>query len=493
MGGVIHRNPRAAASASYDMVVIGGGIYGVAVAHRATCLGLRPLLIERDDFGGATSANSLRILHGGIRSLQTLDFECFRDMCMAQSWFLRHFPEHIATLECLMPLYGRGLRRPAAFRLALVLDQVLRRACSGEDGSGVLPGGTVLVADATRRRFPLVPCGGLQGGGVWYDAMMRHPQRILMDWLRWACAGGATALNQVAAQQLYIKDGRIAGVVAYDKVAGSSLLFRAATVINCAGPWSEELDRAFDPHAAGCFRPTLAFNLLLERPPIAQCAVAVATPGGSGRTYFVVPWGKQTLVGTYHGPWSGRSDQANPSVHQINEMLRELNSAVPGWDLQSDTVLRVYSGLLPGTSGAGGEGIATRPTFHDHGRTGGPLGLFTIAGVKFTTAPVVAARTLRAAGFRGRHSVVQVPRPPARAMPDAVGFRHTLARARGEALDWLRTIVAEESVLSTEDFLRRRTDWVLDPRDERELECLLRPLIPEMGAAPHTLTQARAG
>ena len=173
-------------------------------------------------------------------------------------------------------------------------------------------------------------------------------------------------------------------------------------------------------------------------------------------------------------------------------MLGELNAAVPGWDLRSNSVLRVYSGLLPGTSGVGEEGLETRATFHDHGRTGGPLGLFTVAGVKFTTAPVVATRALQAAGFRARGSAVQVPRPPARAIPDAVSFRHTLSRAPGEAVDWLRQIVAEESVLSTEDFLRRRTDWGLDPREERELEHLLRPLIPEMGA-PHTLTQARAG
>jgi glycerol-3-phosphate dehydrogenase len=218
----------------------------------------------------------------------------------------------------------------------------------------------------------------------------------------------------------------------------------------------------------------------------------VPTPSGSRRTYFIVPWGKQTLVGTYHGPWLGRPEQATPSVEQIDGMVRELNAAVPGWDLQSNSVLRVYSGLLPGTSGVGEDGLETRATFHDHGRSGGPPGLYTVAGVKFTTAPVVAARALQAAGFRARRSAVQVPRPPARVMPDAVAFRHTLARAPEEAVDWLRGIVAEESVLSTEDFLRRRTDWGLDPREERELEHLLQPLISDM-IAPHTLTQARAG
>jgi glycerol-3-phosphate dehydrogenase len=78
-------------------------------------------------------------------------------------------------------------------------------------------------------------------------------------------------------------------------------------------------------------------------------------------------------------------------------------------------------------------------------------------------------------------------------MPDALGFRRTLASAPAHAADWLRRLAAEESVLSVEDFLHRRTDWALDPRDERELVSMIRSLMPEMGAAPQSLTRARAG
>jgi glycerol-3-phosphate dehydrogenase len=193
MEGVIYRDPVAAAYIPYDVIVIGGGVYGVAVTHRATRLGLRTLLIERDDFGGATSGNSLRILHGGIRSLQSFDLACFRDMFVAQSWFLRHFPEHVAALECLMPLYGRGLRRPAAFRAALALDQLLRKLCGIGHRSSGLPRGKVLNVRETIERFPMVPLPGVQGSGIWYDAVMRQPQRVVIDWLRWACAGGASS------------------------------------------------------------------------------------------------------------------------------------------------------------------------------------------------------------------------------------------------------------------------------------------------------------
>ena len=493
MVSVIARDPGTAASTAHDLIVIGGGVYGVAIAHQATRLGLRPLLLERDDFGGATTWNSLRILHGGIRSLQRLDLARFRDMSISQGWFLRNFPEHVVALECLMPLYGRGLRRPAAFRAALKMDQLLRQWWGVGRRSSDLPRGNVLDAYETNRRFPLVQALGLQGGGVWYDALMRHPQRVVIDWLRWACVGGATALNRVAAQQLLLEHGRVAGVLAQDLVAGTTLTFRAPAVLNCTGPWSEGLGRAFDPTTPASFRPTLAFNLLLDRQPIASCAIAVATPSGSRRTYFIVPWGDQTLVGTYHDRWTGPPHRPGPSIEQIEQMLLELNAAVPGWNLQSDDVLRVCSGLLPGTTRAANEGLETNEMLHDHGRTGGPLGLFTVAGVKFTTAPLVAARVLRAAGFRSRGSVAEVPRPPARPIPDPASFRRTLAAEPGEAAEWVRRIVAEESVLSIEDLLRRRTDWGLDPREERELERLIRPLLAPVGAAPEALRKARAG
>jgi len=492
MVGVITRDPAAAVSTTYDIIVVGGGVYGVAIAHHASRLGLRALLLEKDDFGGATTWNSLRILHGGIRSLQTLDLRCFRDMFRSQAWFLRHFPEHIVELECLMPLYGRGLRRPVAFHAAVALDQLLRRAWASGIRSSALPAGKVLDAGETSRRFPLVPSSGLQGGGIWYDALMRHPQRVVIDWLRWACAGGATALNRVAAERLLLEHNRVAGIVAQDVVAGTTLLFRAPTVINCAGPWSESVGRGFDPGAPACFRPTLAFNLLLDRQPLARCAIAMATPTGSRRTYFIVPWGDQTFVGTYHSPWSGPPHRPSPSADQIEQMLRELNAAVPGWKLQSDEVLRVCSGLLPGTAGAANEGLETSPTLHDHGRSGGPRGLFTVAGVKFTTAPLVAARVLRAAGLRSRGPVAEVPRPPARSIPAAASFRRSLANTPGEAADWIRAVVAEESVLSVEDLLRRRTDWGLDPREESELEPLIRPHIAPTGAAREALTKAGA-
>ena len=122
---MINRDPDAATRSRYDLVVVGGGVHGIALTLEAARRGLRALLVERHDFGSQTSWNSLRIIHGGLRSLQRLDIRQFREMVEERRWWFRHFPELVEPLPCLMPLYGRGVERPTVIRLALKTSDLL--------------------------------------------------------------------------------------------------------------------------------------------------------------------------------------------------------------------------------------------------------------------------------------------------------------------------------------------------------------------------------
>ena len=126
--GAILRDPAAAAGARYDLIVVVGGVHGIMIALEATRRGLRPLPLERADFAGATSHNSLRILHGGLRYLQSLDLGRSLESIRERAWWRGHFPDLVQPLLCLMPLYGAGLRRPASLRLALGLNDLLGAA-----------------------------------------------------------------------------------------------------------------------------------------------------------------------------------------------------------------------------------------------------------------------------------------------------------------------------------------------------------------------------
>src|SRR5690606_21038054 len=109
----LQRDPEGASSCSFDLIVLGGGIYGAMVQLEAARRGIRSLLLERGDFGGATSANHFRIVHGGLRYLQSLDLPRFREAVAERRWWLRTFPDLVEPLRCVMPLYGEGLRRAA--------------------------------------------------------------------------------------------------------------------------------------------------------------------------------------------------------------------------------------------------------------------------------------------------------------------------------------------------------------------------------------------
>ena len=328
-------------------------------------------------------------------------------------WFLRHFPDLVRPLPCLMPLYGRGLKRPGVFRAALALNDILSwRRNAGVARTLQLPNGRLTGAAETAALFPAVERQGLLGGALWHDAVMLSPERVAIEMLRWACACGASALNYVEATGLLVEGGAVRGILAHDRVGGRELRLRGGTVINAAGPWSRDLARRLGSDLPALFRPALAFNLLLDRPPLAEVAVAVEPRRAAAPTYFCLPWKGLLLAGTSYAAMPEDSLEAAPSQAQVAAFLTDLNAAVPGLEATPDDVLQVYAGLLPARA-AGTTLLASREVIHDHGAAGGPKGLFSVSGVKFTTARLVAQKTLARAFGRALPAVrPEATRPP---------------------------------------------------------------------------------
>ena len=465
---MIDRSLEAAAREPADLLILGGGIYGVTLALESARRGLRPVLIERGDFGNATSWNSLRIVHGGLRYLQRMDLVRFRESVAERSWFLRHFPDQVEPLPCLMPLYGEGVRWPAIFRVALWVNDWLSSSRNrGLREDRRIPNGAMLDATETTAVFQAVDPRGLRGGALWYDAVMPDSQRLLVELLRWACASGARTLNYVEAKELVVEDGAVAGVRAIDRATDAVCELRAPVVVNTAGPWSRLVAEHFDRDVPELFRPMLAFNLLLDREPISEFAVAVAPRRSGGQTYFIHPWKDRVFAGTYQAPWSGTPDDGPPGEESIAAFLAELNEAVPGFELVPDDVLRVHWGLLPAASEGSAE-LALRPSWVDHGALGGPKGLFSSSGVKFTTARLVAERSLasvlRAQDDRPLPPADGPERPEPREVPSVRDFDALVSSNPARARRLVESIADEECARYPEDVLLRRTDWGMDPR-----------------------------
>jgi glycerol-3-phosphate dehydrogenase len=452
--GAIGRDPAGAAAERFDLIIVGGGMYGIMLALEATRRGLRPLLLERDDFGGATSANSLRILHGGLRYLQRLDLARSLESIRERAWWLVHFPEHATPLPCLMPLRGGGLRRPGVLRLALGMNDLL---CRWQAPEGALPRGRLLDAGAVRRLCPALDAEGLLGGAVWHDARAWAAPRLFIEALRWACAAGAAALNRVEATGLLAADGQVAGTSGRDLESGVTLAFRAPVVINAAGPWSPAFAGAA---AAPLFRPLLAWNVAFRRAPPSDHALAVRSRRKGALTNFLVPQGEMLLAGTGYAPWSGLVDDPRLPAPLLEAFVEDLNEGMPALGLGLRDVARTYVGFLPAAR-AGTAELALRPVLLDHGASGGPAGFFSVSGIKLTTARAVAdrvlARAFPAARPRAWHDF---PRPPAVVLPAGDLLQ---ASDEGPWREALRRAVEEEAALHLDDLLLRRTGFGDDP------------------------------
>lgn len=469
----IDRDPSGAEAAAYDLLVIGGGIHGAALTLEASRRGLSVLLVERGDFGGATSWNSLRIVHGGLRYLQSLDLPRFRESVAERRWWLRHFPDLVRPLPCLMPLYspprGGRMRRRSLFRLALLANELFsRRRNDGVREDRALPPGRLLSPEETAELFPGVDRDGLRGAALWHDAVVPEPQRLMIEVLRWACTAGARTLNYTEAVELRTREGKVAGIRAIDRISGRSLELKARTVVSCAGPWSRQLAGRFDRDLPELFRPVLAFNLLLDREAPARTALAAASREAGAQTWFLLPLGPRTLAGTFYVP-AGERLESGPSENQVEAFLAALRQAVPDWAPRREEVRRVLWGYLP-ADGVGSVAPSSRPVVHDHGSAGGPAGLISVSGVKLTTArnlsEAVVAEVFAARGRR-------LPAPdgigrPAADPPLPLGELLALAsHDRAAALEHLRGIADRQAAVHPEDLLLRRADWGLHPEGTR--------------------------
>ena len=456
---MMRRDPALAAGCRFDLLVIGGGIYGAALAQQAARRGLATCVCEAADFGGGASWNSLRIVHGGLRHLQTLDVPRFLHAVRARRGLARMFPSLLQPLSCLMPLYGQGLKRRSVMRLAMSVNDAL----SGARNVGVQPAlhispGRLLDTPETLHAFPLARASGLQGAAVWGDLLMLSSERVVIELLRDACRHGAVVLNYARVSEIRSSAGAVCGVRVHDAIGDGDFEVAARAVADCSGARIGALN--LDPgHCAGLFTPSLAFNLLLDRPAPSEYALAVAAPGRRMPVLFLVPLRTGVLAGTMHTPRTPGTVDAQPGEGEIEAFLAMLNAAIPGFDARRAQVARIFAGLLPVTAARSVE-LVRSTMIVDHGRAGGPRGLFSVGGVKFSTAIEDARRALAVMGWGvSKRELPETPLHISDATPllingdsaadaDPVGVASTLER-----------VIEEESVYCVDDLVSRRSNW----------------------------------
>jgi glycerol-3-phosphate dehydrogenase len=391
------RDPRLLTQKAFDVLVIGAGIYGAAIAWDASLRGLSVALVDKGDFGSRTSANSLKILHGGLRYLQRMDVKRMRESIRARRNFCHIAPHMVRILPCLMPTYGEFKRGKFALSLALRLhDWVGYDRNWGLDRSLRLPEGKTLSQKECLSMLPGVRAEGLTGAGLWYDCQMLHPERLTLSMILSAVQSGACAVNYLETRSLITNQNTVAGIEAHDVLTGQDFKARAKIVVNAAGPWVnqilESVKCSFEPIRLPMTR---AMNILVKRSITNDVAAGVYKPGG--QALFITPWKGFSLVGTMHTPFNGNVERPDVSWSEIQDFVREINLAYPGAQLREDEILGYNSGLLPGAPDCRSSPavqLLKQYQILDHRERDGMDGLITVIGVKYTTALDVARKTV---------------------------------------------------------------------------------------------------
>lgn len=462
------------AAREWDVAVVGGGIYGAAVAWDAAQRGLSVALLEREDFGAGASWNSLKTIHGGMRYLQKLDLGRLRESACERATLLRIAPEVVRPLPFVVPTYGHGATGREALALGLRLNDWLTRDRNrGLPPSHCIPGARTVSAAEALGLVPGLERRGLTGAALWHDAQAASTERLTLGFVHAAADAGALPANHAEVASLLRIGNRVSGVAVRDTLGGGRVEVRARLVVNAAGPWADDVLAR-----GGLARkpaPLLrARNVVLGRPLAVPFAVGARS---EGRFLFVVPWEGRTILGTSYEP-----AEAPPSDPMA--FLDEASRAFPWAGIGRADATLVHEGLVPGRVGA--SGLSTRPRLHDHEAEDGLPGLVSLQGVKYTTARAVAERAvdlvMRRLGRPGSTCrTASTPLAKARALPGSLEERARLA-------------VREEMALTLADAVLRRLDLgTSGPPPAGDLDVVARVLAAELGWSAEREQAERSG
>jgi glycerol-3-phosphate dehydrogenase len=463
----IARDLEKCSQTSYDLIVVGGGIYGVMLAYEAARRKLRTLVLEKNDFISGTSLNHLRTVHGGLRYLQSLDLPRFKESVGERKWYLKHFSQYVKPMPCIMPLYGKGLHRNPILWAGITVNDILsfnRNADVSRDQH--LPRGKIFSAKRTREVFPGVDSDGLTGSARWWDANIEEFQRLMMDVIHVLTAKGSDFLNYVDVTGLKIENDNVTGVRGTDCVTGDVFDFNTSAVINAAGPWCREIAaRLHKDHEPLFKKRLLVWNILFRKDALSDHALGLTNVKGGGHTYFFHPWKNRLLVGTGEVVVEAGENERTVPPSEIRHFLEDMNKMIPGINLTDSDIQRVYTGILPANEDGRMSG---RELIFDHSTEGGPKGLFSVSGVKFTTARLVSDKVVSKVfpgAKKSSHDSLL-----ADMKKEGLSFDYNWKPTEPEDFQLLKELVEKEAVLHLSDLILRRTS--LGDHPERALDIL---------------------
>jgi glycerol-3-phosphate dehydrogenase len=418
----MRRNLEELARRRYDLVVVGGGITGAAIARDAALRGLSVALLEARDFSHATSAATSKLVHGGLRYLKTLDLGLVRESLAERRIWQRIAPHMVYPLPFLLPV-PEGFAAALAFHTGLTLYDL-----GGARGGGRayerawIPAHRWIDRAEALTRAPILSGTKLRRAMLYYDCQMFAPERLALECLADAADHGANLANyaEVADLRRAPVTQTIEGVIVKDARSGQRHDVSAALIVNATGPWADIALKAWGVDE-GPARLTRSKGIHIITRALAHDH-ALTLPTESGHL-FVLPWRGHSLIGTTDTPYAGSLDSVRPARTEIEGLIATLNRALPGADVTLADVRYAYAGVRPLVAPASAMStykMSRRAEIIEHGASGRLEPLISAIGGKWTTARHLAEQTvdlaLRRLGRPHRPSrTAELPLPGGRA------------------------------------------------------------------------------
>jgi glycerol-3-phosphate dehydrogenase len=362
-----------------DVVVIGGGITGAGIVRDAARRGLRAVLFEQNDIAYGTSSRSSKLIHGGLRYLESYEFSLVFESVSERRVILDLAPHLVNPLAFLFPVYKgarKSLRMISAGMwlydgLALFRSPKRHRTLKPHD---------------VAREEPMLRQEGLQGAPLYYDCST-DDARLTLETVIDAVENGAVVVNWARVDALTKNDqGRVSGVVVRNVRDGRLREVKAHTVINATGPWTDEVLAMSGPRAGKMLRPTKGIHIVVERDRLpVEHAVVLFHPTDK-RVLFALPWGERTYVGTTDTDYDGAPGEEYATLDDVDYLIAAANHYFPNNLIDRDDVISTWAGLRPLIQPEAEVGeMAESQVSREHQIHIGEDGLITIAGGKLTT------------------------------------------------------------------------------------------------------------
>jgi glycerol-3-phosphate dehydrogenase len=387
----------------FHVVVIGGGINGVAVARECARAGKRTLLVEQNDFASGVTSRSTRIIHGGIRYLEHGELDLVRQSVRERERLLREQSHLVQPIHFLLLLNEQSQRSALKVRVGLWLYHRLAAKKS---------------ADLSPMELKRVE-QALDAGHRWSilnyeDAQCEFPERLVAEWLTEAVEAGAVVRNHCEVLAVDVAHGRARGVLLRDRISGKDQRVEAGWIFNCTGPWA---DRICQRSSVRTGKPMLGgvrgTHMVLPRFSGAP-SVGLYTEAADGRPIFILPWNEQVMVGTTEVPDTGDPGKTAPSLQEIEYLLRTVKKLFPRARVSADDIRYVFAGVrpLPNSPESQPSSVTRRHFLHDHTDEGAAK-LISVIGGKLTTAASLARECARKIGIAVQEPKTIALRPAA--------------------------------------------------------------------------------